>query len=213
MAIQLLELRVGPIRTYAGAGGGSYPSAIGKEPCAGPVRLTRLGLAGDQVAHPEIHGGPDQAVLAYASEHYPRWQAEGLPAGPGDFGENLLLGGLTDQEACIGDRFALGEAVLQVSHPRQPCNTLARRLQRKDIGPLVWSLGRGGWYLRVVREGWLEPGLECQLLERPNPGATVARVLTALHRAASDPAEAAAMAALPGLTPAWARKLGGWIRP
>jgi len=207
MAIVVLEIRTGRVRTHPGAGGTAYTSAIAKEPAARPLRLTPLGLEGDQVAHPEVHGGPDQAVLAYASEQYPLWQAEGVAAEPGQFGENLLLRGLTDQEACIGDRYALGEAILQVSHPRQPCNTLARHFQRRDIVPLVWSLGRGGWYLRVLREGWLEAGMELTLLERPNPGATVARVLTAFAQAAQEPGEARAMAALPGLTAAWSAKL------
>ena len=53
-----------------------FTSAIGKRPLAGPVRVTRLGLAGDQVADTRVHGGPDQAVLAYASAHYPGWRAE-----------------------------------------------------------------------------------------------------------------------------------------
>lgn len=207
MTIQLLQLRTGRIRTYPGALDAPWTSAIGKACCAGPVSLTRLGLEGDQVAHPEVHGGPDQAVLAYASEHYPRWQAEGIPAEPGAFGENFLLSGLTDQEACIGDTYAVAEVLLQVSHPRQPCQTLARRFQRKDIVPLVWSLGRGGWYLRVLREGRIAAGMAWTLLTRPNPGATVARVLAAYQHAGQDPAEARAMAALEGLTQAWSTRL------
>ena len=207
MAVVLLELRTGRVRTHPGAGGASYTSAIAKEPAAGPLRLTWLGLEGDQVGNPQVHGGPDQAVLAYASEHYPLWRAEGVAAGPGQFGENLLLAGLTDREACIGDRFALGEAIVQVSHPRQPCNTLARHFQRADIVPRVWSLARGGWYLRVLREGWLEAGMERALQDRPNPGATVARVLAAFQRAAQEPGEALAMAALAGLTGEWSAKL------
>ena len=207
MTIRLLELRTGRIRAYPGTGGEPWRSAIAKQPAPGPLRLTRLGLEGDQVAHPDVHGGPDQAVLAYASEHYPLWRAEGVPAGHGDFGENLLLSGLTDREACIGDRYALGEAVLQVSHPRQPCNTLARRFQRKDIVPLVWSLGRGGWYLRVLQEGWVAAGQDLTLLDRPNPGATAARVLAAFQKAAQEPGEALGMAALEGLTGEWRDKL------
>lgn len=207
MTIRLLELRTGSVRTYPAAQGGSWASAIGKEARDQPVRLTRFGLAGDQVGNPKVHGGPDQAVLAYASEHYPLWRSEGIAVAAGSFGENLLLGGLTDQEACIGDRYALGEAIVQVSHPRQPCNTLARHLQRKDIVPLVWSLGRGGWYLRVLQEGQVAAGDPLRLLGRPNPGATVARVLTAMHQAARLPEEARTMAALPGLTEAWASAL------
>lgn len=205
--IQLLELRIGQTRTYQSAHGAPWTSAIDKQPSNHGLALTRTGFQGDEVANPDVHGGPDQAVLAYASEHYPLWNAEGVKANPGDFGENLLLHGLTDQEACIGDCYALGETILQVSHPRQPCSTLIKRFGRKDILPLIWSLGRGGWYLRVIQEGWVEPGLTMRLLERINPGCTVARVLTAFDRAVKHPGEAMAMAELSGLTEMWSRKL------
>ena len=152
MTIQLLEVRKGQVKTF-GEGAGAWRSAIGKEPAAGPVQLNALGLDGDQVGCPEVHGGPDQAVLAYASEHYPLWRQEGFAAEPGAFGENLLLAGLTDQQACIGDVYALGEVLLQVSHPRQPCDTLARRFGRKDVVAQGRAHARGGWYCRGLRAG------------------------------------------------------------
>jgi len=210
MSIQLLELRIGRPQSYQGdqsGHGAPWISAIGKQPRFQPLWLTRTGLQGDEVAHSDVHGGPDQAVLAYASEHYPHWNAEGVAANLGDFGENLVLTGLTDQDVCIGDTYVLGETLLQVSHPRQPCNTLVKRFGRKDIVPLVWSLGRGGWYLRVLREGWVEPGLTMTLQDRINPGGTVARVPTAFAHADRQPEEALAMADLAGLTAAWSRKL------
>jgi MOSC domain-containing protein YiiM len=207
MDIRLVELRAGKVRTYEGPDGRSWKSAIGKEPVSGPVLLTRLGLQGDTVGNPQVHGGPDQAVLAYASEHYPLWRGEGLEAEPGAFGENFVLTGLTDQEACIGDVFALGGAQVQVSHPRQPCDNLARRFGRKDVVARVWATARGGWYLRVLREAPVESGLPLTLVRRPNPGGTVARVLRAFLGASSDPTEARAMAALEGLSAHWAEAL------
>lgn len=207
MAIRLLEVRTGRIRTYPRPGGGCWTSAILKEPVHGPVALTRLGLQGDQVADSKAHGGLDQAVLAYASEHYPVWRSEGIQAWPGDFGENMLLSGLTDEDACIGDVYALDEVLLQVSQPRQPCTTLALRFQRKDIVPRVWAGARGGWYLRVLREGPVTSGMEWTLVCRPNPGATVARVLAGFAHAAQAPAEALLLADLEGLAGTWRTKL------
>jgi len=207
VAIALLQIRTGKVKTYAGADH-PWQSAIGKEPVNGPVFLTSLGLVGDTVGNPEVHGVPDQAVLAYASEHYPLWRAEGLDASPGSFGENLVVSGLTDTEACIGDVYALGEARVQISHPRQPCDTLARHFGRKDVITHVWDLRRGGWYLRVLQEGHVEAGQTWTLLDRPNPDGTVARVLGAFLNAAKDPEEALAMAHLAGLTGHWAVKLG-----
>jgi MOSC domain-containing protein YiiM len=174
---------------------------------AGPLRLTRLGLLGDEVGDPSHHGGPDQAVLGYASEHYPAWRAEGFDAEPGAFGENLLFAGLLDDEVCIGDAWRVGGATLQVSHPRQPCATLARRFGRNDLAPRVWEARRGGWYFRVLEEGLVEAGDAAALLARPNPGWTAARVLSAYHHAATDTAEARAAAAVPLLSPHWPVKI------
>ena len=171
------------------------------------MKLSSLGLPGDEVADKRHHGGPDQAVLAYASEHYPLWQMSGLAADLGAFGENFLLAGLTDQEACIGDVFAIGEALVQISHPRQPCNTLARRFQRHDVVALVWATARSGWYLRVMQEGHVQAGDGLLLRERPNPGWSVARVLAAFYHAKRNPEEALQAADIRGLTSRWASSL------
>ncbi len=218
----LVQVRVGKsqqISSSCSVGGGTndfhhpsgpWRSAIFKAPVEGPVRLGSLGLLGDEVADRRHHGGPDQAVLAYASEHYPLWQAMGLGADIGSFGENFLLAGLTDREACIGDVFAIGESgqvVVQVSHPRQPCATLARRFQRNDVVPMVWETARGGWYLRVLQEGLVQAGDGLRLKERPNPDWNIARVLNAFYHAKQNPQEALAAANIPGLTGRWASSL------
>jgi MOSC domain-containing protein YiiM len=209
---RLLEVRTGRVRFHGQEGAADpllrpWRSAIVKEPVQGPLRLGVLGLEGDEVADPRHHGGPDQAVLGYASAHYPRWREEGFDAAPGGFGENLLFEGLDDGDVCIGDTFALGDARLQVSHPRQPCGTLAKRFGRGDVVARVWETARGGWYFRVLEAGVVEAGQAVGLLARPNPGWTVARVLRAYWRAASEPAEARAAAAVPLLTDHWPLKL------
>ncbi len=65
---------IGQIRDYQG----SRPSAIGKLQVDGALRLTPLGLEGDQQAEKVIHGGPDRALCHYPREHYAHW-AERFP--------------------------------------------------------------------------------------------------------------------------------------
>jgi MOSC domain-containing protein YiiM len=211
-AALLVSLRIGRVRAFGSADAADplqkpWRSAIAKEAVQGPVRLARLGLDGDEVGDPEHHGGPHQAVLGYAFEHYPAWRAEGIDAEPGAFGENLLFTGLSDDEVCIGDVYRLGGATLQVSQPRQPCFTLARRFGRQDMVARVWESRRGGWYFRVLEEGLVAAGEAALRVERPNPGWTAARVLTAYRHAAEEPAEARAAAAVPLLSPHWPVKL------
>ncbi len=201
---RLLQLRVGLVRAMDG-----WRSAIYKETVDHPLWLSHTGLEGDAVGDTVHHGGPEQAVLAYAESHYADWKAEGFTEERGAFGENLLVEGLSDQTVCIGDRFGLGETELQVSCARVPCATLAQRHGRKDVVTRVFEEGRGGWYYRVLKEGLVAPGQELRLLERPHPEWTVQRALQARWRKAENPAEARALAEVAALNPRWIPKLLG----
>lgn len=201
MSLTLLQLRLGPVKTVKG-----LTSAIFKEEVAGSMRLTRLGLEGDQVADTKVHGGPDQAVLALPMDHYAAWAAEGHPFPVGAFGENLLLSGLAEDEACIGDILRIGEAQLQIAHPRVPCGTLQKRLEAPVL-QRVWETARGGYYLRVLKEGELRAGLPVELLERPHPGWTAKRALHLQWKPKADPDATLALAALPALSAHWRERL------
>ena len=185
-----------------------FTSAIWKSPVNGPVHLGPLGLAGDAVADTRVHGGPDQAVLMYAAAHFPRWEEElGRPVERGAFGENLLVEGLDEDTACIGDVYEIGEVRLQVSHPRQPCATLARRHQIPDMIAIVRQNARSGWYLRVLREGLVEANLPIRRLDQPNPEWGVRRAARAMLTRDRDPTEAAGLARCRGLSDEWRKRL------
>jgi len=156
---------------------GEWTSAIFKEPVAGPVWAGREGLTGDGQADRESHGGPDRAALMYSAAHYPRWRDElGIEFPPGAFGENLTVEGLDEHTVCIGDTLAIGGARFQVSQPRGPCWKIGRRWNRPDLLERVVATGRSGWYCRVLVEGEVRAGDACIRIERPCPGAIVARV-------------------------------------
>lgn len=208
-SIRLLSLQVGLPRDYGRADAAApeeraWSTAFFKQPVAGPVAVGPAGLAGDGVADLRHHGGPDKAVLAYASEHFPLWRAElGLDAAGGGFGENFTLAGATEAEVCIGDVFALGTARFQVTQPRQPCWKLARRWGVADLVQRVQDNGRCGWYLRVLVPGAVEAGQELRLLERPRPEWSVARAHDLMHHRRDDRAAARALAACPELSATW----------
>jgi MOSC domain-containing protein YiiM len=200
----LLSLRVGGI---APLGPGAVPSAIGKQPVAGRMALTRLGLAGDDQADRRHHGGLDKALHHYPAQHYAAWRDE-LPERaslfePGGFGENLSTLGLDEENVCLGDIFRLGSATIQVSQGRQPCWKLNLRFAVPDMARRVQEQGRAGWYYRVLEEG--EVGSEDRLLplERPHPDWPLARLLRIFYRDTLDRDGLAALAALAVLAPGW----------
>jgi MOSC domain-containing protein YiiM len=182
----------------------AFTSAIWKEPVAGPIWAGVLGLGGDSVANTKVHGGPEQAILMYADSHYGSWRAEwGRPVGAGAFGENLTVAGLDEDTVCIGDVLEIGEARLQVSQPRQPCATLARRHQVRDMIAQVHRNGRSGWYLRVLQEGYLAAGQPIVLAERAHPEWTVRRAAQVGLSRKDRREDAARLAACEGLSPGW----------
>jgi MOSC domain-containing protein YiiM len=149
-------------------------------------------------------------VLAYPAQHYTRWKAElGLEAGPGGFGENLAVTGLTEEDVCIGDTFALGHAVIQVSQPREPCHTLEKRWACGGLMDAVFKTARGGWYLRVLQEGEIQAGQPLLLIQRLYPGWTVARVFRAYQGTSEEERHTAA--AIESLTPKWKEKLAAKV--
>lgn len=190
-------------------------SGIFKTPVSGPVAVGLEGLAGDAQGDRRVHGGPEKAVHYFPAEHYERLATLVAAAGPalvdilkpGVLGENLSGSGLTEATVCIGDVFAVGTCRLQVSQPRQPCWKINHKLGHPPMSRLIADEGCTGWYFRVLTEGVIAAGDAIELLDRPAPDMSLARLWTAseAHRPAPD--ELHLLAAAAGLNPAWAKRL------
>ncbi len=156
-AITLVAVSVGLPQVIGTRRGQPVISGIRKRPVAGAwIALDPVNLDGDRQADLRAHGGVDKAVFAYPAEHLAAWSEEFSvrPAlGPGSFGENLTVAGITEEQVCIGDVWAWGEALLQVAQPRWPCYKLAMATGIPDIVERFIETGRCGWYLRVLRPG------------------------------------------------------------
>ncbi|HEX7741022.1 MAG TPA: MOSC domain-containing protein [Sphingobium sp.] len=191
-------------------------SAIAKQPLAGSVRIGWQGLDGDAVGDRVHHGGWDKAIHLYPIDHYDWWRERKpdhpLLAASGAFGENIASRGMTEEEICLGDRFSLGSAIVEVSHGRQPCWKLDHRFGERDVMATIVKTARSGLYFRVLREGDAEAGMRMELVDRPLPQWSIARVFRLLigggHK--SEPGTVRALAEMPVLAEAWrdrARKL------
>lgn len=209
---RLISIQIGLPRQYRGEEGVAdaaakkpWTSGIFKATVAGPVRVLQTNIEGDGQADLENHGGVDKAVLCYSADHYPEWRSQlGVAELPyGGFGENLTIAGVDERSVCIGDTWQVGNVLLQVSQPRQPCWKLGRRWSNIQLPAWVVENGRGGWYVRVLREGTIKAPLAMTLVERPHPQWTVDRANQIKHHRKDDLAAAAELAALPLLSQAW----------
>lgn len=212
LRVPVAAVLTGAVRPFGTKG---VPSGIAKAATRARVRMTATGLAGDGQGDPRHHGGPEKALHHYAFDHYPAWRTaleaqgvsdDGLLHAPGAFGENLSTTGLTEADVCIGDRFRLGTALVEVSQARQPCWKLNHRFGYAGMSRAVQQSLRTGWYYRVLESGDVAAGDVLELVARPCPGWSLHRLLQVLYVDRLDYAALEQMAALAPLAESW-RKL------
>lgn len=140
--------------------GKTVRTAIWKRPVAGKVMARRLNLDGDRQGDLSGHGGERRAVMVYQIDSYRYWEAylDRHDFQYGQFGENLTVDGLPDNEVCIGDRYRIGGALFEVTQPRVTCYRLGIRMNNPAMPALLVSHGRPGFYLRVIEEGEIAAG-------------------------------------------------------
>ncbi len=205
---KIAQLRIGRPQPVAGV---ALPTAYHRQPVAGPVAVGLLGLDGDQVGNPRVHGGPDKAVYAYPASGYTGWIAEfpefAARFVPGAMGENLVVDGQDEASLCLGDIIRCGTATLQIAQIREPCSTFAAVLGSKRVVKAMTLSGRCGWYFRVLEPGQIAPGDGHDVIERPNPAWPISRFTPIAAGRAGKLDELLELAAMPALTPRWRQKL------
>jgi MOSC domain-containing protein YiiM len=156
-------------------------TAIWKAPTEERLAVEHENLVGDAQADLRVHGGPDKAVYAYASEDYRWWERQlGGPLDPGTFGENLTTEGIELDDAVIGEVWAVGTSILQVAQTRQPCFKLGIRMGDAAFVQRFDQARRFGVYLRIKEVGEIGVGDEIFLLSKPTHGMTAAAFADAL---------------------------------
>lgn len=209
--IRIDALLAGKVRPFGPKG---VPSGIDKTAVPGLARVTMVGLDIDEQGDPKHHGGPEKALHHYPRDHYAGWRGDLAEQGAhlamldqaGAFGENLSTTGLTEADVCIGDRYRLGTALVEVSQARQPCWKLNHRFGFAGMSRAVQGSGRTGWYYRVIEEGEVAAGDHLVLVARPYPQWSLQRLLHVLYVDRLNLDALSEIAELPPLAESW-RKL------
>ncbi|NEY71169.1 MOSC domain-containing protein [Bacillus mesophilus] len=133
-----------------------FVSGVGKQ-SVDRAFLTKEGFIDDGVQQTKFHGGPDRAVLFYCFDHYQQWEGEfGKPLMVPGFGENITVSGLSEADVHIGDVYQIGEAIVEITQSRIPCNTLSKYNDENSLLSRLVSTGFTGYLGRVLQEGWIE---------------------------------------------------------
>jgi len=153
-------------------------TGIYKYPVTTPIFLGTEEVANDVVYDRKYHGGVDQAVYAYAYEHYPYFKNlyPNLDWHFGIFGENLTLDSLDETRIRVGNRYAVGGAIIVATKPRQPCRVLGIRFGDMSILKHFWNSTKSGVYFKVVQTGFVQVGDTLELLTEATENPTIAAV-------------------------------------
>jgi len=180
-------------------------TGVWKAPVAGPQMVRRLNIDGDGQGDKQGHGGEQRAVLVYQVQSYEHWQRHfgRDDLSWGNFGENLTVDGMPDDEVCIGDRYRIGEAEFEVTQPRVTCYRVGMRLGEPELPALLVSHHRPGFYMRVITEGRIQAGNPI-VKTRTGPGAlSVADTDALLYLPGRDRAKLRVALTIPALSPGW----------
>jgi ferredoxin-NADP reductase/MOSC domain-containing protein YiiM len=201
---RLLSVNVGLPKDVSWQGRTVF-TGVFKDPVAGSRRVRKLNIDGDGQGDRAGHGGEQRAVFVYQIDSYRYWERE-LGRDDfvyGQFGENLTVEGLSDDQVCIGDHYRIGSAVFEVTQPRVTCYRVGIRMNDPRIPALLVSHHRPGFYFRVLVEGEVQAGDEIVKLSSGPEQMTVADVDALLYL--PGPTRQGLLRALrvPALSPGW----------
>lgn len=154
-----------------------------KQPSDDSHWLSSNGLEGDRQGDMRFLGGPDRALFHYPAQHYRFWQqryAEQHWQAP-EFGENISTHTLLEHNVCIGDIFAWGKAIIQISQPGAPCHRLAEHFGLLELPLLAQQHGLCGWFYRVLREGQVSRHDRLEPVQRSHAGLSVAQAIRSFY--------------------------------
>ena len=185
--------------------GQSVHTAIWKEPVSGRRMVRRLNIDGDGQGDLAGHGGEYRAVMVYQLDSYRYWQNQ-LGRNDftfGQFGENLTVEGLLDNEVSIGDRYRIGSALFEVTQPRVTCYRVGIRMDNPQMPSLLVSHHRPGFYFRVLEEGEIGAGDEILKVADGPEHVSVAEVDALLYLPGHPREELERASRIPALSPGW----------
>lgn len=158
--------------------GKKVTTGIFKYPVDKPIFLDVEDVRGDTICNREKHGGIDQAVYAFSEKHYDYFKKlyPDLDFELGMFGENLTLSDLDETKIHVGDQYKVGEVLLEVTKPRQPCMKLGVRFNDMSVVKEFWKTSMSGVYFKVLQTGFVEKGAMFEQLTSNLENPTIAEV-------------------------------------
>jgi MOSC domain-containing protein YiiM len=163
-------------------------TGIYKKPSQEPIYLDKEGVKNDEVSDKTVHGGKFKACYLFSEIHYQYWKYlyPNLDWDWGMFGENLTVSGLDETQIYVGNIYKIGNALVQVTQPREPCFKFAHKFGTTDVLKQFINHGFSGTYLRVLEPGFVKTGDVFKLMKLAENSLTVAQLFNLIFAKYKD---------------------------
>ena len=163
--------------------GEDITTGIYKKPTEHPIHLGETDVRGDEVSDRKVHGGAFKACYLFSANHYPHWQNlyPNLDWNYGMLGENLTVENLDERQLFIGDIYKLGNALVQITQPREPCFKFAHKFGSDSVLQQFIKHGYSGTYVKVLNEGDVKVGDTFELQERGKDSISIFQLFELLY--------------------------------
>ena len=163
-------------------------TGIYKNPVDTSIFLGNETVKGDEVSDRKHHGGEFKACYLFSADHYPYWKNlyPNLDWTFGMLGENLTVEGLNEKELHIGDIYKVGNALIQITQPREPCYKFAVKFDSNDVLKQFIDHGYPGTYVRVLEEGSVKNGDTFNLVEKATNSVSIFQFFELLYAKEKD---------------------------
>ena len=163
-------------------------TGIYKYPTNNSLQLGQENVEGDTIIDRKHHGGEFKACYLFSSDDYPYWKEKypQLEWNWGMFGENLTVKGLDESKLRIGSIYKIGNSLVQISQPREPCYKLGIRFGTQEILKQFINHERPGTYVKILEIGKVKTGDVMVLVKESENTLTIQQFYTLLFARKKD---------------------------
>lgn len=164
--MRVISTNLGTAKTFQW-NGKEEQTGIFKYPTDKPIVLGLTDVENDTVVNRKHHAGENKACFLFGANQYPYWKSlyPHLNWDWGMFGENLTIDVLNEDELRIGDMYKIGNALVQVTQPREPCYKLGIRFNNQQIIKQYIKHKFPGTYIKILETGSVKKGDEMVLVK------------------------------------------------
>lgn len=151
-------------------------TGIYKTPTTNPIFLGVTNVKHDYIGDKKVHGGSFKACYLFSTNHYSYWKTmyPNLNWSWGMFGENLSISGLNETKIMVGNIYKVGNAIVQITQPREPCYKFGVKFHSQNIIKQFINYGFPGTYVRILQEGYVKNGDTFKLIDTLNNSLSIA---------------------------------------